>query len=110
MKIEEILSIINTDLNEERKLRNIKHNGILIASKTIDIVKPFEGFKSYNITIYLFTEGKKYKVLTSQITEKSNIVDENVIFNKVELELIKSILKIYKNTFEYLKLVECNYN
>ena len=83
---------------------------VLIASKTIDIIKPFEGFKSYNITIYLFTEGKKYKVLTSQITEKSNIIDENVIFNKVELELIKSILKIYKNTFEYLKLVECNYD
>lgn len=98
MTIEDIIYVLNKNISQERKNKNIDAKGHLVVTKTIIPDTNIRAFKQVNICLWYILEDYKVKIITVQIVEK-------ILFNQKENAINRASIKFI---FELFKLISSN--
>lgn len=105
MKVEDIIEGLNLHIETKRKDRGIKTTGHLVLQKEIMPHSSFKAYKIYKHTLWFVKDGKSYKVIMIEHTEKvldgqeesmnrkMNIMLSNMIFDWIGSDFYEAVIQ-----------------
>ena len=105
MKSEEIGEALNIELREMQIALGLPMKGTFVIQRNVEVPSSFKAIKQYSVVLWFTKDRKKYRIVTTQLTERVLNGQEDRIFYQLNILFLRSIFSLLSNN-TILKVLE----
>ena len=108
MRVEDIIECFNKYIDSVRTIKGFNKDSFLKAHKTITCAS-VRLYKTFEVTVWFIKGRTRYKVLTVSITDRVPTDQEDKMWTRVEMLLLKQLFSL-RDTDKYTQIITGEYN